>query len=179
LRLVSATSIHRADGSGIALNEGDGSMTTPATQALTKAGIDYILHEYSYETGHHIGEHAAEAIGADPARVFKTLMIEVDGKPGCVAIPVAASLKLKQIASILKGKGAQMMDPAKAERLTGFHVGGISPFGQKKRVRTAFDASILTHERVILNAGRRGLMVELAPAEAIALLEAQVADLTA
>jgi Cys-tRNA(Pro)/Cys-tRNA(Cys) deacylase len=155
------------------------STTTPATQALAKAGIDYVLHEYSYESGHHIGEHAAEAIGADPARVFKTLMVEVDGKPGCAAIPVAASLKLKQVAAVLKGKGAQMMDPAKAERLTGFHVGGISPFGQKKRVKTAFDASILTHDRVILNAGRRGLMVELAAADAIALLDAEVAELTA
>ena len=154
------------------------SHTTPATRALDKGKVAYDLHEYTYESGHQIGEQAAAAIGADPARVFKTLMVEVDGKPGCVAIPVAQSLKLKKAAAALGGKSAQMMDPAKAERLTGFHVGGISPFGQKKRVKTVFDASLGTHDRVILNAGRRGLMVELAPDAALSLLNAETADLT-
>ncbi|MEZ5715752.1 MAG: Cys-tRNA(Pro) deacylase [Paracoccaceae bacterium] len=151
---------------------------TPATQALDKAGIAYDLHAYSYVPGHHIGEQAAAAIGADPARVFKTLMLEIDGKPGCVAIPVAQTLKLKKAAAALGGKSAQMMDPAKAERLTGFHVGGISPFGQKKRVSTVFDSSLAAQPRVILNGGQRGLMVELAPDAALALLGAGLADLT-
>ncbi|MBT9384419.1 Cys-tRNA(Pro) deacylase [Pseudooceanicola sp. CBS1P-1] len=154
------------------------SSTTPATKRLTAAGVAFGLHEYGYESGHHIGEHAAAAIGADPVRVFKTLMLEVDGKPGCVVIPVALSVKLKQAAAALGGKSAQMMDPAKAERLTGFHVGGISPFGQKKRVPVVFDSSLRAHAQVILNGGRRGLMVELAPEDAIRVLQATLADLT-
>ena len=144
------------------------SHTTPATRALDKGKVAYDLHEYAYESGHQIGEQAAAAIGADPARVFKTLMVEVDGKPGCVAIPVALSLKLKKAAAALGGKSAQMMDPAKAERLTGFHVGGISPFGQKKRHRTFLDATALALPTIIVNGGRRGLQIELAPADLLA-----------
>jgi Cys-tRNA(Pro)/Cys-tRNA(Cys) deacylase len=150
---------------------------TPATKALDKAKIIYDVHLYDYEGGHQIGEHAAEAIGADPARVFKTLMLEVDGKPGCVVVPVAATVKMKRAASALGGKSAQMMDVPKAERLTGFRVGGISPFGQKKRVPTAFDSSALDHERIILNGGQRGVMVELTPQTAIDQLNAKYADL--
>lgn len=153
------------------------SHSTPATQALDKAGIAYVLHEYVYTPGRNIGEHAAAAIGAEPNRVFKTLMLELDGKPACVAIPVAQTLKPKKAAAALGGKSAQMMDPARAERLTGFHTGGISPFGQKKRVPTAFDSSLGAHDSVILNAGRRGLMVELAPDAAVSLLNAKLADL--
>lgn len=151
---------------------------TPATKALDKAKIAYDLHVYDYEGGHQIGEHAAEAIGADPARVFKTLMVEVDGKPGCVVVPVAATVKMKRAASALGGKSAQMMDPSKAERLTGFRVGGISPFGQKKRIATALDASAFDHARIILNGGQRGVMVEVAPDDAAALLNATRATLT-
>lgn len=151
---------------------------TPATKALDKAGISYDLHEYDYEGGHQIGEHAAEAIGADPDRVFKTLMLEVDGKPACVVIPVAASVKMKRAASALGGKSAQMMDPTKAERLTGFRVGGISPFGQKKRVPVAFDTSAFQFDRVVMNGGQRGVMVELDPHAAADLLNAARADLT-
>lgn len=151
---------------------------TPATKALDKAGISYDLHEYDYEGGHQIGEHAAEAIGADPDRVFKTLMLEVDGKPACVVIPVAASVKMKRAASAIGGKSAQMMDPIKAERLTGFRVGGISPFGQKKRVPVAFDTSAFQFDRVVMNGGQRGVMVELDPNAAADLLHAARADLT-
>ncbi len=154
------------------------SQATQATRALDKGGVEYTLHAYEYAAGHHIGEHAAEAIGADPARVFKTLMVEVDGRPACAVIPVAQTLKLKRAAAALGGKGAQMMEPAKAERQTGFHVGGISPFGQKKRVKVVFDASIRDHATVILNGGQRGLRVEVAPEAAIALLGAGVAEIT-
>ncbi|NVO25182.1 Cys-tRNA(Pro) deacylase [Donghicola sp. B5-SW-15] len=150
---------------------------TPATKALDKAGINYDLHSYDYEGGHHIGEHAADAIGADPDRVFKTLMLEVDGKPACVAIPVAASVKMKKAASAFGGKSAQMMDPVKAERLTGFRVGGISPFGQKKRVPVAIDITAFEHARVILNGGQRGVMVELDPDKGATLLGAVRVDL--
>ncbi len=151
---------------------------TPATKALDKAKIAYDVHVYDYSGGHQIGEHAAEAIGADPARVFKTLMVEVDGKPGCVVIPVAASVKMKRAASALGGKSAQMMDPTKAERLTGFRVGGISPFGQKKRIPTAVDISAFDHDRIILNGGQRGVMVELTPDDAATALNAKRAGLT-
>lgn len=151
---------------------------TPATKALDKAKIAYDVLVYDYEGGHQIGEHAAEAIGADPARVFKTLMLEVDGKPACVVIPVASTVKMKRAASAMGGKSAQMMDPSKAERLTGFRVGGISPFGQKKRIPTAVDASAFDHERIFLNGGQRGVMVELAPDIAADVLNATRAALT-
>ncbi|MEY8881104.1 Cys-tRNA(Pro) deacylase [Donghicola sp. XS_ASV15] len=151
---------------------------TPATRALDKAGISYDLHEYEYEGGHQIGEHAAKAIGADHNRVFKTLMLEVDSKPACVVIPVAANVKLKRAASALGGKSAQMMEPAKAERLTGFRVGGISPFGQKRRVPVCFDTSAFQYERVVINGGQRGVMVELSPHAAAEFLTATAADVT-
>lgn len=156
------------------------SRETAATMALRRAGLGFDLHEYDYVAGgHQIGLQAAAAIGADPDRVFKTLMIELDGRPACVVIPVARELSMKKAAAALGGKSAQMMPPAKAERMTGFHVGGISPFGQKRAVPVAIDESAFGFDRVILNGGRRGLMVELAPAPAAEALAARRAPLCA
>ena len=141
---------------------------TPATRALTQAGIVYRVLEYDYVAGQdRIGLHAAEAIGADPARVLKTLMVEVDGRPACAVIPSARTLSMKRVAAAFGGKSAQMMPPDKAERLTGFHTGGISPFGQKRRHPTAFEATALSGPEIVVNGGRRGLMVALAPEEAL------------
>ena len=146
------------------------STATPATRALEAAKVVFERIEYEYVAGQDkIGLHAAAAIGADPAEVLKTLMVEVDGKPACAVIPSDQTLSMKKVAAAFGGKTAAMMPPDKAERLTGFHTGGISPFGQKKRVPVAFEATALGVERIVLNGGKRGLMVRLAPEDALAV----------
>ncbi|NDV53216.1 MULTISPECIES: aminoacyl-tRNA deacylase [unclassified Salipiger] len=153
---------------------------TPATQALTRAKVRFELLEYDYVSGQaQIGLHAAEQIGWPPEQVLKTLMVEVDGKPCCAAIPSGATLSMKRVASAFGGKSAQMMDPAKAERLTGMHTGGISPFGQKKRVPTVFEAAAMAAEQVVLNGGRRGLMVVVTPRDALEVSGGRAAPLAA
>lgn len=150
------------------------STQTPATRALTQAGIAYRVIEYDYATGAGaVGLHAAQAIGVEPARVFKTLMVEVDGKPGCAVIPSDRTLSMKRVAAAFGGKSAQMMPPEKAERLTGYHTGGISPFGQKRAVPVVFDDSIRLFEQVVLNGGKRGMMIELSVADALQGTEAR------
>lgn len=110
------------------------SKTTPATKALEKLGVKFVLHSYVYDSNaDSIGLQAAEALGVAPSRMLKTLMAEVDGKPVCVVVPSDGEVSMKKLASAFGGKAAKMMRPADAERLTGYHVGGISPFGQKKR----------------------------------------------
>jgi len=154
------------------------SKTTRATQALQQAGVSFTVHAYEYDpNAERIGLQAAEAIGVDPNRVLKTLMVQVDGKPACVVVPSDREVNLKKLAAALGGKAAQMMKPADAERLTGYHVGGISPFGQKKRVPTLVEQSALAHEEVFMNGGQRGLQVRLKPKDAVAALEAKVAAL--
>lgn len=145
------------------------STATPATHALDVAQVAFERIEYDYVPGQDkIGLHAAEAIGADPGGVLKTLMVEVDGKPACAVIPADCALSMKKVAAAFGGKAAVMMAPAKAERLTGFHTGGISPFGQKKPVPVAFEQKAMAAATVVINGGKRGLMVRLAPADALA-----------
>jgi Cys-tRNA(Pro)/Cys-tRNA(Cys) deacylase len=156
------------------------SKTTRATQALTKAKIAFTLHPYTYNPdGERVGLQAAEALGADPKIVLKTLMAEVDGAPVCVVVPSDGEVSMKRLAHAFGGKSATMMKPPAAERLTGYHVGGISPFGQKKRVPTAIEATALTHPSVFINAGQRGLLLSLAPSDAQTLLQALAAPLMA
>jgi Cys-tRNA(Pro)/Cys-tRNA(Cys) deacylase len=156
------------------------SKTTRATQALAKAGVSFTLHIYDYDpNADRVGLQAAEAIGEHPSRVLKTLMAEVDGKPVCVIVPSDREVSMKKLASAFKGKSAAMMKPADAERLTGFVVGGISPFGQKKQVPTAIEAEALAHEAVYINGGQRGLQVRLAPRDAMAALKAIAAPVIA
>lgn len=156
------------------------SKTTRATQALAKAGVSFTLHIYDYDpNADRVGLQAAEAIGEHPSRVLKTLMAEVDGKPVCVIVPSDREVSMKKLASAFKGKSAAMMKPADAERLTGFVVGGISPFGQKKLVPTAIDEEALAHEAVYINGGQRGLQVRLAPRDAMAALKAIAAPVIA
>ncbi|MBY6088913.1 aminoacyl-tRNA deacylase [Maritimibacter alkaliphilus] len=153
---------------------------TQATLALDRAKVAFRRIAYDYVAGQDkIGLHAAEAIGVEATRVLKTLMVEVDGKPCCAVIPSDQSLSMKRVAAGFGGKSAQMMDPAKAERLTGFRTGGISPFGQKKRVPVLFEASAMAAEEIVLNGGQRGLMVALAPADAIAASGGRAAALIA
>jgi Cys-tRNA(Pro)/Cys-tRNA(Cys) deacylase len=154
------------------------SKTTRATQALAQLGVAFTLHSYDYDPdAERIGLQAAEAIGAEPRRVLKTLMAEVDGKPVCVIVPSDCEVSMKKLAAAFDGKAAKMMRPADAERLTGYHVGGISPFGQKKRVPTAIEAAALGETKVFINSGQRGLQIQLDPVEASKALKAIVADL--
>ena len=156
------------------------SKTTRATQALTKAGVVFTVHTYDYDPGaDRVGIQAAEALGEDPARVLKTLMAEVDGKPVCVIVPSDREVSMKKLASAFRGKSANMMKPADAERLTGFVVGGISPFGQKKQVPTAIEEAALAHEAVYMNGGQRGLQVRLAPRDVVTALKAIAASVIA
>ena len=155
------------------------SKTTQATKALEKLGVKFALHSYPYDPGaDSIGLQAAQALGVEPFRMLKSLMAEVDGKPVCVVVPSDAEVSMKKLASAFGGKAAKMMRPADAERLTGYHVGGISPFGQKKRVPVAIEIAVLGHASVFLNGGQRGLQVELDPNDAVKALGAIAAALT-
>ncbi|MFA5121763.1 Cys-tRNA(Pro) deacylase [Zavarzinia sp.] len=156
------------------------SRTTPATKALQAAGIAFELVTYDYDPdADRIGLQAAEAIGEPPHRVLKTLMAEVDGKPVCVVVPSDGTVSMKKLAAAFKGKSAAMMKPADAERLTGYHVGGISPFGQRRKVPTAIEEAALSEPHVYVNGGQRGLQVRLAPADAKAALGAVTCALMA
>jgi Cys-tRNA(Pro)/Cys-tRNA(Cys) deacylase len=153
---------------------------TPATVALTKAGVAFKLHEYDYDpNAARIGMQAAEALGIAPARLLKTLMAKAGGAVVCVLVPSDAEVSLKKLASAAGAKDAAMLPPAEAERITGYHVGGISPFGQKKRVRTFVEETALTHATLTLNGGRRGLQIEIAPADLVRVLEASPAAIVA
>jgi Cys-tRNA(Pro)/Cys-tRNA(Cys) deacylase len=141
------------------------SSSTRATKALQQAGAAFTLHAYEYDSGaDRVGLQAAEALGESPGRVLKTLMTRVDGKPACVILPSD------------REKSAEMMPPAEAERLTGYKVGGISPFGQMKRVPTVLEVAALEHPLVYLNGGQRGLQVRMAPADIARILDAAVAS---
>lgn len=156
------------------------SKTTRATQALKQLGVEFTLHEYDYDPdADSIGLQAAAAIGAEPRRVLKTLMAELDGKPVCVVVPADHEVSMKKLAQAFGGKSARMMKPADAERLTGYHVGGISPFGQKKRVPTAIEQAALQEQTVFINGGQRGLQVQLDPNDACKALGAIAASLIA
>jgi Cys-tRNA(Pro)/Cys-tRNA(Cys) deacylase len=154
--------------------------TTPATTALRKLGIAFKLHTYVYDSGaEHIGLQAAEALDVEPNRVLKTLMVEVDGKPVCVVVPADSEISMKKLASALDAKAAKMMQPSDTERITGYHVGGISPFGQRKKVPVAIDQAALTHTTVFVNGGQRGLQIELDPNDARKALDARSRHLIA
>jgi Cys-tRNA(Pro)/Cys-tRNA(Cys) deacylase len=156
------------------------SKSTRATLALTKAGAAFTVHTYDYDpSADRIGMAAAEALGEEPRRVLKTLMAEVDGKPVCVVVPSDREVSMKKLAAAFRGKSANMMKPAEAERLTGYHVGGISPFGQKKRLPTVIDETCELFDTIFVSGGRRGLDVEVRPGDLVSLLDATVADIFA
>ena len=153
------------------------SKVTPATRALTAAGVSFAVCSYDYHPeAESIGLQAASALGEDPARVLKTLMTVVDGKPVCVVVPSDKEVSMKKLAASVDGKSAQMMKPNEAERLTGFKVGGISPFGQRRAVRTVIEQSALAHDYVFVNGGQRGLQVKLSPRDVRDTLKAVAAD---
>jgi Cys-tRNA(Pro)/Cys-tRNA(Cys) deacylase len=148
---------------------------TPATMAAKRAGIRFEVHEYEHdEASASYGLEAAERLGLDPARVFKTLLAAVDGELRVCVLPVASQLDLRAL-----GKRAAMADPRDAERATGYVVGGISPLGQRKRLPTVVDTSASGFDTIYVSAGRRGLQVELAPADLTRLTAATLAPLAA
>jgi len=154
--------------------------TTRATQMLSMLGINFTVHSYDYDPdAESIGLQAAEALGEPPSRVLKTLMAELDGKPVCVVLPSDHEVSMKKLAAALGGKSATMMKPGDAERLTGYHVGGISPFGQKKQVPTAIEEAALSEQHVFLNGGQRGLQLRLDPKDAVRALKAIAAPVVA
>lgn len=140
---------------------------TPATTALRRAGVEYVEHAYEHDRATaSYGQEAAEALGADPARVFKTLLVQLDTVGLAVAIvPVSGSLDLKAVASALGAKKAALADTATAERATGYVRGGISPLGQRRRLPTVIDQSAFDHATVLVSGGRRGFDIELAPTD--------------
>jgi Cys-tRNA(Pro)/Cys-tRNA(Cys) deacylase len=151
---------------------------TPATRALDQAKVEYVLHEYDYDPdAPRIGMQAAEALGIEPQRLLKTLMARAGDKVICVLVPSDREVNLKKLAAAAKAKSAAMLGAQEAERITGYHVGGISPFGQKKRVPVFIEKSALAFERLVLNGGRRGLQVELKPDDLMRVLGATAAEI--
>ncbi len=143
---------------------------TQATRLLDREGVEYRLHAYEHDPRHgSYGLEAVEQLGLDPARVFKTLVVDVDGALTCCVVPVERQLDLRSL-----GKRARLAGRPEAERATGYVVGGISPLGQRRRLPTAIDASALEHETIHVSAGRRGLELELAPADLVRLTDARV-----
>jgi len=151
---------------------------TPATVALTKAAVEFTLHPYEHAAGApSYGGEAADALGLSHDEVFKTLVARIDGTLVTAVVPVAGSLDLKALAAALGGKKAAMAEPADAERATGYVVGGISPLGQRSRLPTVVDESVLGLVAVYVSAGRRDLQVRLAPADLLRVSAARTAPL--
>lgn len=151
---------------------------TRATAALDKAGIAHGLHGYDYSADvDSKGLAAAHALGIAPARMFKTLMAWVDKQPVIAVIPSDQRLSLKKLASTLGGKHAQMMEIDEAERRSGYKVGGISPFAQQRPAGVVFATHARDHATLFINAGQRGLLLDIAAADALHFLQAQLADI--
>ena len=158
--------------------QGLSSKATPATKALERAKVPVITHAYEHDPKHEsYGLEAAEALGLDPATVFKTLVADVDGKLTVAIVPVEHQLDLKALAAAVGGKKAQMADVKQAERTTGYVAGGISPLGQKKALPTVLDAERPRPPGDPRLGGRRGLEIELAPADLIRLTNAVAATI--
>lgn len=165
-----------AHGRKTASARGRKTVGTPATVALTRSGVPFVVHPYDHDPGtSSYGLEAAAALGVQPDRVLKTLLAEVDDALVVAVVPVNGQLDLKALASAVGGKRARIAEPANAERATGYVVGGISPLGQRRRLPTVVDATALDHGTVFVSGGRRGLDVELAPADLVRLTGAAVA----
>ncbi|MDO9478431.1 MAG: Cys-tRNA(Pro) deacylase [Pseudohongiella sp.] len=152
---------------------------TPAINVARKAGIKHAIHEYKHDPGHEsYGLEAAEKMGVEPARVFKTLIVATDTKELLVGIvPVSAMLNMKQIAKAAGAKKAAMAAAADVQRSSGYVLGGVSPLGQKKALRTFIDASAQHFDTIFASAGRRGLEIELAAADLAALTRGSFANI--
>jgi Cys-tRNA(Pro)/Cys-tRNA(Cys) deacylase len=156
------------------------SKATRATRMLETARIVFTVHSYAYDPdADAIGLQAAAALGEPPARVLKTLMARVDGKPVIAILPSDRQVAMKKLAAAFGGKSAEMMKPADAERLSGYKVGGISPFGQMRVLPAAIEERAMAEPFIFLNGGQRGLQLRLAPADAARLLQAKITDILA
>ncbi len=152
---------------------------TTATLALERAKIPFTLHEYAHDSkAESYGREASQALGVSADRVFKTLVAEVDGKLVVGVVPVEGQLDLKALAAASGGKKAVMAQVAAAERATGYVAGGISPVGQRKRLPVVVDSSAMGFATVFCSAGRRGLEIELAPADLVRVTRAAVAEIS-
>ncbi|MBV1836857.1 Cys-tRNA(Pro) deacylase [Acetobacter estunensis] len=156
-------------------------MTTKATEFLTRKGIPFSVHAYEYAPdGGKIGLQAAQAIGENPEAVLKTLMVKVDRKqPVCVIIPSNHKLDLKALAALFGGRNARMIAPEEAQTMTGFQVGGISPFGQTEQAPVVIAEQAMKLDHIYVNAGDRGLVVKIAPADAQRAVDAKVGLISA
>ncbi len=144
--------------------------------------MGYVIHVYRTRPGGSstsYGEAVAAELGIDPTRIFKTLIVTVDGDPTVAIVPVAAQLSLKAVARVRGGKRAALAEGADAERLTGYLVGGISPFGQRRTLPVVADDSLLRHDSVFVNGGQRGLQVEVDPNDLVAVTGATLAPVAA
>lgn len=149
---------------------------TPATQVLTRSGVDFTVHTYEHDpSAASYGQEAADLMGVEPERVFKTLVADVDGALTVAVVPVAGSLDLKALAGAVGGKKAAMADPAAVTRTTGYVLGGVSPLGQRKQLPTVVDETALLFDTVFCSAGKRGMEIELAPGELVRLTGAVTA----
>jgi Cys-tRNA(Pro)/Cys-tRNA(Cys) deacylase len=152
---------------------------TAATALLTRQGIPYTVHTYDHDPRHgSYGAEAAEALGVPVGRVFKTLVADVDGALTVGVVPVTAQLDLKALAAAVGGKKAAMAEVAAAERATGYVAGGISPLGQRRRLRVVVDATACEFPTVYCSGGRRGLEIELAPGDLVRAANATVAPIS-
>ena len=148
--------------------------------ALQDAGIAHTIHEYDRgDDLHHFGREAADALGLDHDQVFKTLVVVADDELVVAIVPVSCQLSMKRVASAVGTKKATMCDPARAERSSGYIVGGISPIGQRKRLRTVIDETAELFDTVFVSGGKRGMDIGLAPVDLVAVLDAIVAPITA
>lgn len=152
---------------------------TPGIDAACKAGIFHNIHEYEHDAASAgYGNEAAEKLGVDPARIFKTLVVSVDGKTLAVGVvPVTGMLSMKLVAKAAGGKKAVMADPQEVQRRTGYVLGGVSPLGQKNCLKTFIDASAEGFDTIYVSAGRRGLEIELSPADLARLTGGQLVPL--
>src|SRR5512132_624730 len=158
------------------MGKAKGSAGTPATVALTRAGVTFGLHPYEHDPGvGAYGTEAADALGVPHERVFKTLVARVDDRLTVAIVPVDAQLDLKALAAVTGGKRAVMAEVAVAERATGYVAGGISPLGQRKPLPVVVDSSALGFATIFCSGGRRGLEIELAPADLVRAAGARVA----
>ena len=153
--------------------------STPALLALQRGGVEFKTHAYELaDSDLSYGEAVAEALGVDPGRLFKTLIAVCDTKPVVAIVPVRSQLSLKALARAVASKKAHMAEPADAEKWTGYVVGGISPFAQKRRMPTLLDDSAIGFKSIYVSAGLRGLQVELDPADLMRMLECRLAPLS-